>query len=268
MSDDMQQMPDGDDQPTAVETTRQPGSAGGQTPVTWWQTVHKAMTTTTQIVLPWWTVYAAAAFLPFVLVLGFCSRWGANQWGNVASWLSGFATLLAVVVALRQAALARRHADELYERQARAANLAVQRSELMVLWPVLEETELVAHRMLPDPGVATPDRDEWNGQLARCKRAYSRARLFLHDEQVQVAIGHFVEAVDLLDQQLKSIEREPQTFKAPGVVRQVLWMRIRHITVTRIALRDKAAARLTDFVPDEVVKRADAWSAPTAVDDL
>jgi hypothetical protein len=44
----------------------------------------------------------------FVLGVGYGQQWGASQWGPFAAWLSGAATLAAVVVALRQADIARR----------------------------------------------------------------------------------------------------------------------------------------------------------------
>ena len=58
---------------------------------------------------PWLIVtgIVAALALVFLLGLGAGREWGAEQWGPVAVWLSGAVTLAAVVVALRQAALAR-----------------------------------------------------------------------------------------------------------------------------------------------------------------
>jgi hypothetical protein len=51
--------------------------------------------------------------LVFLLGVGYGQQWGANQWGPVAAWLSGAATLAAVVVALRQADIARRESMDL-----------------------------------------------------------------------------------------------------------------------------------------------------------
>jgi hypothetical protein len=41
------------------------------------------------------------------------NKWGANQWGPVAAWFAGAATLAAVVVALRQANIAQRESRDL-----------------------------------------------------------------------------------------------------------------------------------------------------------
>lgn len=48
-----------------------------------------------------------------LVAYGLMSRWGADQWGPFAAWLSGAATLAAVVVALRQASAARRESMRL-----------------------------------------------------------------------------------------------------------------------------------------------------------
>lgn len=54
-----------------------------------------------------------ALTLIFVLGVGAGQEWGASQWGPVATWVSGALTLAAVIVALRQAALARRDSARL-----------------------------------------------------------------------------------------------------------------------------------------------------------
>jgi hypothetical protein len=48
--------------------------------------------------------------LGFLVAHGLMSKWGTEQWGPVASWLSSAVTLAAVVIALRQAILAQREA--------------------------------------------------------------------------------------------------------------------------------------------------------------
>ncbi len=64
---------------------------------------------------PWLIVtgIVAALALVFLLGVGAGREWGAEQWGPVAAWLSGAVTLAAVVVALRQAALARQESMHL-----------------------------------------------------------------------------------------------------------------------------------------------------------
>jgi hypothetical protein len=64
---------------------------------------------------PWLIVVGivGALALVFLLGAGVGQEWGAEQWGPVAAWLAGALTLVAVVVALRQAAQARREARDL-----------------------------------------------------------------------------------------------------------------------------------------------------------
>jgi hypothetical protein len=64
---------------------------------------------------PWLIVTGTigALALVFLLGLGAGQEWGAEQWGPVASWFAGALTLAAVIVALRQAALARRESMRL-----------------------------------------------------------------------------------------------------------------------------------------------------------
>jgi hypothetical protein len=61
---------------------------------------------------PWLIVIGivGALALVFLLGAGVGQEWGAEQWGPVAAWLAGAATLAAVVVALRQAGIAQRQA--------------------------------------------------------------------------------------------------------------------------------------------------------------
>jgi len=61
---------------------------------------------------PWLIVVGivGALALVFLLGAGVGQEWGAEQWGPVAAWVAGAATLAAVVVALRQAILAQREA--------------------------------------------------------------------------------------------------------------------------------------------------------------
>lgn len=66
--------------------------------------------------LPPWsivTVIIVALGMVFLLGVGYGQQWGASQWGPVAAWLSGALTLAAVVVALRQANIARRESMDL-----------------------------------------------------------------------------------------------------------------------------------------------------------
>ena len=65
---------------------------------------------------PTWLIVACISVtlsLIFLLGVGYGQQWGANQWGPVAAWVSGAATLAAVVVALRQASIARRESMDL-----------------------------------------------------------------------------------------------------------------------------------------------------------
>lgn len=64
---------------------------------------------------PWLIVIGivGALALVFLLGAGVGQGWGADQWGPVAGWFAGAATLAAVVVALRQANIARHAAMEL-----------------------------------------------------------------------------------------------------------------------------------------------------------
>lgn len=64
---------------------------------------------------PWLAVLGivGALGLVFLFGVGVGQEWGAEQWGPVASWLSGALTLAAVIVALRQALLARRESMRL-----------------------------------------------------------------------------------------------------------------------------------------------------------
>jgi hypothetical protein len=62
---------------------------------------------------PTWLIVTGivvALGLIFLLGLGYGQRWGANQWGPVAAWLSGALTLAAVVAALHQSRIAQRQA--------------------------------------------------------------------------------------------------------------------------------------------------------------
>jgi hypothetical protein len=62
---------------------------------------------------PWWlTALGILGVLAsiFILGVGFGQGWGASQWGPLSAWLSSGLTFVAVVVALRQAAIAQRHA--------------------------------------------------------------------------------------------------------------------------------------------------------------
>jgi hypothetical protein len=62
---------------------------------------------------PWLIVTGIVGALALVLLLGigFGQEWGAQQWGPVAAWFAGAATLAAVVAALWQARIALRQAD-------------------------------------------------------------------------------------------------------------------------------------------------------------
>ena len=62
---------------------------------------------------PWLIVIGivGALALVFLLGAGVGQEWGAEQWGPVAAWFAGAATLAAVVVALRQANHAQREAE-------------------------------------------------------------------------------------------------------------------------------------------------------------
>ena len=57
--------------------------------------------------------FAVGLALGFLVASGFLNKWGANQWGPLAAWVAGAATLLAVVVALRQANIAQRESRDL-----------------------------------------------------------------------------------------------------------------------------------------------------------
>jgi hypothetical protein len=62
---------------------------------------------------PLWLIVigiVGALALVFLLGAGVGQEWGAEQWGPVAAWFAGAATLAAVVVALRQANIAQREA--------------------------------------------------------------------------------------------------------------------------------------------------------------
>jgi hypothetical protein len=74
---------------------------------------------------PTWLIVTgivAALALVFLLGAGAGQEWGAEQWGPVAAWFAGAATVAAVVVALRQANIA--------QRQARLAQRDSKRSQL------------------------------------------------------------------------------------------------------------------------------------------
>jgi hypothetical protein len=63
-----------------------------------------------------WTIalcFAGGLALGGLVAYGLMSRWGADQWGPFAAWLSGLATLAAVIVALRQADIARHESRDL-----------------------------------------------------------------------------------------------------------------------------------------------------------
>jgi hypothetical protein len=64
---------------------------------------------------PWLIVIGLVVGLPlgFFVVYRLMHTWGAPQWGPVATWFAGAATLAAVVVALRQANIARRETKRL-----------------------------------------------------------------------------------------------------------------------------------------------------------
>jgi hypothetical protein len=64
---------------------------------------------------PWLIIVGivGALALVFLLGAGVGQEWGAEQWGPVAAWFAGAATLAAVVVALRQANVARRESMDL-----------------------------------------------------------------------------------------------------------------------------------------------------------
>jgi hypothetical protein len=74
---------------------------------------------------PAWLIVAGiigALALVFLAGAGFGQEWGAEQWGPVAAWLSGAATLAAVVVALRQANIALRQSRDA-QREARRGQI-------------------------------------------------------------------------------------------------------------------------------------------------
>jgi hypothetical protein len=61
----------------------------------------------------WWAIAlgcVGGAVLGFIVVYGLTKKWGAEQWGPFAAWLSGALTLAAVVAAIRQAVIAQRQA--------------------------------------------------------------------------------------------------------------------------------------------------------------
>lgn len=289
-----------------------------------WRRVHSAMMT--PLVLPWWTVYAAAALVPFVVVVGVCAGWGASQWGAVATGLSGFSTLAAVIVALRQTTLARRAAaqaatdaetarqeadarvereiaaysdrmeaqlrksdellereiganreqveaqlrksDELHDRRARAESLVAQRAELMIFWPVLDELHWAAISLPSSHVMTTADREKWLEQRAKLALAESRASVFIHDEQVRVAIRDVVNAFTQFDEHLRAVESGQLTFSDSGSATNARKMRMTAIRAARTALSAKASACLVENAPDDVMRRAAGWSTPTTVEDL
>lgn len=247
----------------------------------------------------WWRVYALVLFVPFVLVFvlvfGIRSHWGSGQWGDVATWLSGCSTLAAVVVALRQNVIASRVAaravldaaaakaeaearlereieayserveaqlkksDELYGRRARAEALAIQRSELMVLWPVLDEIQWAAINLPIGSGLTAATREGWDNQRARLALAHSRARLFIYDEQVLVAINEVVEAVKRFATFVDEVTDGTRVIPDPNGLKVIRRMQLTAIRAARSALQAKASACLTDFAPDAVTEQAAAW---------
>lgn len=257
---------------------------------------------TTPLTLPWWTAYVVLAIVPFVAVLGFRSGWGADQWGDVATWLSGFSTLAAVAVALHQTALARRAArdsaadaavarieadkrvereiaayrdrveaqlrksDELHQKQARADHLAAQRSELMVLWPVLDEAQLAATRVpvlaLQDAVMRPGDMERYRhflNLMVTLQQADSRARMFVYDTDVVVALADVASAFRKFLGFLQVTK--DRTSGLTEKERDETWtLHLARIRSTRSALGDIASARLNDLAPEEVKRRADAWS--------
>jgi len=267
-----------------------------------WRRVHSVMMT--PLVLPWWTVYAMAVFVPFVVITGICARWGASQWGAAATGLSGFSTLAAVVVALRQTTLARRAAeqsatdaetarreadarlerkimaysdrmeaqlrksDELHERRTRAESLAAQRAELMMFWPVLDAVHWAAIS-LPSSHAMTPgDREKWLEQRAKLALAESRASVFIHNEQVRVAIRDVVNAFSQFDEHLRAVESSELSFSDSESATNARKMRMAAIRAARTALSAKAAACLVENAPADVMRRADGWSTPTTIEVL
>lgn len=55
----------------------------------------------------YWIVWVVALLVGTLLGWSFSDGWGSNQWGPIASWVSGIGTLVAVGVALFQTKLAR-----------------------------------------------------------------------------------------------------------------------------------------------------------------
>lgn len=303
---------------SAEEQKERPGAATSPLPAknqpssTRRQKFHRAMTT--RIVLPWWTAYALAAVAPCVLVYGFVSRWGAGQWGDVATWLSGFSTLAAVLVALWQTQISREAAakatqeaddakkqavldsgaakkdaddrlgreidayrerveaqlkksDELHDRRTRAEALAVQRSELMLFWPVLDETQWAAIKLPRATGLSEDDLDEWTNRAAKLKLAHSRAKLFLYDTEVLDAIEGVVGAIESYTRYVRAVARGEVTFSSPDEVDSAKTDHLQAIKSMRIPLRDKVSARMTEFAPESVMKRSDGWASASTTDE-
>ncbi|WP_156895131.1 hypothetical protein [Rhodococcus sp. 2G] len=108
--------------------------------------------------------------------VGHARGWDASQWSAYGTWFTGFATFAAVVVALWQANQARAQANELYRRQTHSAALAVQRSELMLLWPVLDKAHLAALEYptsfrLSESEARATERSEWLRMLTELRLA-------------------------------------------------------------------------------------------------
>lgn len=282
---------------------------GGDTPTnqaapepqpSWRRQVHKAMTK--PLTLPWWTAYALVAVVPFVLVFGLWSRWGAAQWGDVATWLSGMSTFAAVAVALRQTVLARKasaaaikdakvarieadlrvereinayhdrveaqlkKSDELHERQARAEYLATQRAELMVYWPVFDKTHWAAITLPSSHVMTSADREEWRDQRAHLVLATSRVLTFVHEPEVRAAIRSVGDAFESFDRHLTAVASGELTFADSESATNARKMRMTAIRAARSALQDKASARLVVYAPESVKRKADAWSTPLSED--
>ncbi|NKR29124.1 hypothetical protein GS504_03920 [Rhodococcus hoagii] len=273
------------------------------------QKIWKALTK--RIELPWWIglalTFVSSFVFAFVLGVGLRLRWGSGQWGDVATWLSGFATLAAVLVALWQTVISREAAakatqeaaaakqqavldsaaakkdaddrlereiaayrdrveaqlkksDDLYERQARAEALAVQRSELMVFWPVLDETFKAAMDLPRAVDVIGAVRKQWEDQRIKLNLAHARAMLFVYDPDVSDAIDRCVDTVNRFTEdtdRIASGEKVVGNPEDPGGPRTRVW----HIATQRTALQQIASARLTDFAPDSVVAEADKWKS-------
>jgi hypothetical protein len=176
-------------------------------------------------------IYLLAAVYVGVSVYGFREHWGADQWGDLATWIAGVSTTGAVVVALWQAKLARDDARQVrleaqeeiarvnqrFERELQAADERLAREldasrrmeQLRTIPPIWESigglgVPYVDFKEALEDGVHMPNTDEavgafmaktkvWIAALTRLELVFTPAMMLVSEPNTQAAVTQLYE---------------------------------------------------------------------------